>query len=323
MKERKENWRPTVTISAGTCGRARGSLKVVEAFKRAVREAGLEDKVIVRVTGCHGFCQTEPNMLIEPKGFFYQKVEPRHARAIVERTIIGGKPIPELLYKDPVTGVKATTERAMRFYRKQKRLISGDNRLVDPASLDDYFGIGGYRSLLKVLRAKSPAKVIEDIKLSGLRGRGGAGFPTGRKWEATRSSPGAVKYIICNADEGDPGAYMDRSLLEGNPHRIIEGMMIGAYAMGAADGYIYVRDEYPLAVHNVTAAIDDLYKSGLLGKDILGTGFNFDLHVAKGAGAFVCGEETALIASVEGRVGEPRQRPPFPSQKACGESRRA
>lgn len=314
-RQRKEDRRTVITVSCGTCGQARGSNKVVDALKKALKDARLEDKVLLRVTGCHGFCEAEPNIIIYPKGIFYQKVEPRHARAIVEQTLIGGKIIQELLYKDPVTGKRAATRGAIRFYKKQKRLVSGDNTLVNPTDINDYFSIGGYKPLLKALKWKNPEKVIDEVKKSGLRGRGGAGFPTGRKWEITRKAPGTIKYIICNADEGDPGAYMDRSLLEGNPHRIIEGMLIGALAIGASEGYIYVRDEYPLAVRNVTKAINDLYDLGLLGKDILGTGFNFDLHVAKGAGAFVCGEETALMASVEGRVGEPRQRPPFPAQK--------
>jgi len=314
-RKRREDKRPVITVSSGTCGQARGSLKVVEAFKKALKETGLEEKVILRVTGCHGFCQAEPNVIIYPEGIFYQKLEPRHARLILEQTIKEGKIIPELLYKDPVTGKKAATEKSIGFYKKQKRLVSGDNTRVNPVEIDDYFSIGGYCSLLKVLKLKDPEKVIDEIKRSGLRGRGGAGFPTGKKWEATRISPGNPRYVICNADEGDPGAYMDRSLLEGNPHRIIEGMMIGAYAIGASEGYVYVRDEYPMAVANVTKAIEDLYRRGLLGKNIMGTGFEFDLRVAKGAGAFVCGEETALIASIEGRVGEPRQRPPFPAQK--------
>jgi NADH-quinone oxidoreductase subunit F len=313
-KRQKDN-RPLISISSGTCGRARGSDKLAEAFKKALRQQNLQDKVILKVTGCHGFCEAEPNVVIYPESFFYQKLEPRDAIEIINRTILKGEIIDDFLYLDPVTGEKATKEADIPFYKKQKRLVLGDNPLVDPTDIFDYLSLGGYSSLLKVLSSFKSEEVIETIKKSGLRGRGGAGFPTGKKWEFARAQKSDVKYIICNADEGDPGAYMDRSLLEGNPHRVIEGMIIGAYAIGAEEGYIYVRDEYPLAVQHVSIAIDQARQLGLLGKNILGTGFSFDLHIAKGAGAFVCGEETALIASIEGRVGEPRQRPPFPAVK--------
>lgn len=314
-EKRQKESRPIISISSGTCGRARGSDKLAEAFKKAVRQQNLQDKVILKITGCHGFCEAEPNVVIYPEGFFYQKLEPRDAIEIIKRTILKGEIIDNFLYLDPVTGEKAIREADIPFYKKQKRLVLGDNPLVDPTDIFDYLSIGGYSSLIKVLSSFKSEEVIETIKKSGLRGRGGAGFPTGKKWEFARAQKSDVKYIICNADEGDPGAYMDRSLLEGNPHRVIEGMIIGAYAIGATEGYIYVRDEYPLAVQHVSIAIDQARQLGLLGKNILGTGFSFDLHIAKGAGAFVCGEETALIASIEGRVGEPRQRPPFPAVK--------
>ncbi|MBM3304578.1 MAG: NADH-quinone oxidoreductase subunit NuoF [Candidatus Aminicenantes bacterium] len=315
VRARKADTRPSLTVSAGTCGRARGSMKVIESLRRAIKAQKLEKRVHLKITGCHGFCEAEPNILIHPHGLFYQKVEPRKAKAIITETVRKKKVLPELLYVDPETGKRADKESAIPFYGKQKRIVLGDNPLIDPTSIDDYFSIGGYRPFLKALTKMTPDEVVGEVKASGLRGRGGAGFPTGTKWELARKAKGDVKYVICNADEGDPGAYMDRSLLEGNPHRVLEGMMIGAYAIGARDGYLYVRDEYPLAVKHVTLAIDELYKIGLLGKNILGTGFDFDIHIAKGAGAFVCGEETALIASIEGRVGEPRQRPPFPAQK--------
>ncbi|MHB8094280.1 MAG: NADH-quinone oxidoreductase subunit NuoF [Candidatus Aminicenantales bacterium] len=311
---RQSDPRPVLTVSSGTCGRARGSLKVVESLRRALKARGLEKRVLLRVSGCHGFCEAEPNVIITPHDLFYQKVAPRNCREIVERTVRGKKVIPELLYTDPETGRRSTGESSIPFYRKQKRIVLGDNPRIDPTRIDDYFSIGGYRALLKVLTRMAPGQVVDTIKASGLRGRGGAGFPTGLKWELAREAGGNVKYIVCNADEGDPGAYMDRSLLEGNPHRVLEGMMIGAYAIGASEGYMYVRDEYPLAVEHVSLAIGELYRRGLLGKNIMGTGFDFDIRIAKGAGAFVCGEETALIASIEGRVGEPRQRPPFPAQ---------
>jgi NADH-quinone oxidoreductase subunit F len=312
---RKSEKRPVLTVSAGTCGQARGSLKVIESLKNTLKKEKLEDQVKIRVTGCHGFCEAEPNIIIYPHDIFYQKVDPKNSKDIIDQTIRQNKVLDKLLYQDPVSGEKFSQEKKISFYKKQKRIVLGDNALIDPTDINDYFSIQGYRSLIKVLTQMTPEQVIEAVKRSGLRGRGGAGFPTGSKWELARKSKGDLKYIICNADEGDPGAYMDRSLLEGNPHRVLEGMMIGAYAIGAENGYIYVRDEYPLAVKHVTWAISRLWELGLLGENILETGFNFDIHIAKGAGAFVCGEETALIASIEGRVGEPRQRPPFPAVK--------
>ena len=313
IQKRKSEKRTILTVSSGTCGQARGSLKVINSLQKAIWKEKLEDKASVKATGCHGFCEAEPNIIIMPNNIFYQKVEPRHAKDILSETILNNKIIDELLYSDPISKKKVTQENEIGFYKKQKRILLGDNALINPRDINDYLSIGGYLSFIKVLSEMSPEEVIESVKKSGLRGRGGAGFPTGSKWEFTRKAKGDVKYIICNADEGDPGAYMDRSLLEGNPHRVLEGMLIGAYAIGAKEGYVYVRNEYPLAVEHVTLAITEAEKSGLLGKDILGTGFNFHIHINKGAGAFVCGEETALIASIEGRVGEPRQRPPFPA----------
>jgi NADH-quinone oxidoreductase subunit F len=314
-KRRAEDKRPVLTVSAGTCGRARGSLKVISALQKSLQTAKLASKVHLRVTGCHGFCEAEPNIILQPQDLFYQKVDPPRAGEIVSQTIKKKKVLKDLLYQDPLTGAAAAQEAEIPFYKKQMRVVLGDNALIDPTRVEDYLAIGGYSALLKVLTKMSPEEVIAEVKASGLRGRGGAGFPTGKKWEVARQQKAAPKYIICNADEGDPGAYMDRSLLEGNPHRVLEGMMIGAYAIGAREGVIYVRDEYPLAVEHVTMALDALRRLGLVGENILGTGFDFDFRIAKGAGAFVCGEETALIASVEGRVGEPRQRPPFPAVK--------
>lgn len=312
---RQAETRPTLTVSAGTCGQARGALKVVDALKKAVKKENLQDRVAIRVTGCHGFCEAEPNIILFPDQIFYQKVDGRSARTIVTETLLGHRVLDNLLYQDPVTGEKFTQEKDIPFYRKQRRIVLGDNALIDPMEIEDYLSIGGYLSLIKVLTRMAPEEVIAEVKASGLRGRGGAGFPTGAKWELARKARGDLKYIICNADEGDPGAYMDRSLLEGNPHRVLEGMIIGAYAIGAKEGYVYVRDEYPLAVKHISLAIEAARKLGLLGENILGTNFSFDLHIAKGAGAFVCGEETAMIASIEGKVGEPRQRPPFPVVK--------
>ncbi|HUU37832.1 MAG TPA: NADH-quinone oxidoreductase subunit NuoF [Candidatus Desulfaltia sp.] len=312
---RESEKRPVLTVSAGTCGQARGSLKVIDALRKALKKENLEDRVKVRVTGCHGFCEVEPNIIIYPHNIFYQKVDGKQAKDIISQTILNNKVLDELLYTDPATQQKSAAESEIPFYKKQKRLILGDNALIDPTDIGDYLSIGGYGSLAKVLKGLTPDEVIAQIKASGLRGRGGAGFLTGLKWELARKAKGDLKYIICNADEGDPGAYMDRSLMEGNPHRVLEGMLIGAYAIGAKEGYVYIRDEYPLAVAHISLAIEQAEKLGLLGDDILGTGFNFHLRIAKGAGAFVCGEETALIASIEGRVGEPRQRPPFPATR--------
>lgn len=313
ISERKAEKRPILTVSSGTCGQARGSLKVIEALNAAIKKQNLKDEVKVRVTGCHGFCEAEPNIIIYPQDIFYQKVDPKNGKDIIAQTILNNKVIESLLYIDPVNGEKVAKESEISFYKKQKRIILGDNSLIDPTDINDYLSIAGYSSLAKVLSGISPEDVIAEVKKSGLRGRGGAGFPTGSKWELARKSKANLKYIICNADEGDPGAYMDRSLLEGNPHRVLEGMIIGAYAIGAREGYVYVRDEYPLAVKHITLAIAQAEELGLLGENILGTEFHFKLHIAKGAGAFVCGEETAMIASIEGRVGEPRQRPPFPA----------
>ncbi len=219
-----------------------------------------------------------------------------------------GKLLDHLLYEDSVANRKLTSEKEIPFYKAQDRLVLGNNGLIEPTKIEDYIGIGGYKSLAKALFEMKPDQVIDEIKASGLRGRGGAGFPTGRKWETCRNAPGEIKYVICNCDEGDPGAYMDRSLLEGNPHSVIEGMIIGAFAIGASQGFIYVRHEYPLACKNAGIAITQARKAGLLGKNILGSGFDFDLEIAKGGGAFVCGESTALIASIEGKVGEPRSK---------------
>lgn len=320
LQKRKSERKPILTVSAGTCGQARGSLKVIEALRKAVHDKNLDNEVKIKVTGCHGFCEAEPNIIIHPQDVFYQHVQNKDADEIISDTILNDKIIDKLLYIDPVSKKPTQKEDEISFYKKQMRLVLGDNALLDPTEISDYLSIGGYSALAKVLSAMSPEKVIDTIKKSGLRGRGGAGFPTGGKWTLTRNAKGKKKYIICNADEGDPGAYMDRSLMEGNPHRVLEGMMIGAYAIGASEGYIYIRDEYPLALRHITRAIQQAEELGLLGEAILGTGFNLEIHISKGAGAFVCGEETALIASIEGRIGEPRQRPPFPAMRGLWKS---
>ncbi|MFC2164209.1 NADH-quinone oxidoreductase subunit NuoF [Acidobacteriota bacterium] len=311
----KKDERNVLIVSAGTCGQARGSLKVVEALEKAIHERKLDDRVSVKVTGCHGFCEAEPNIIIQPQNLFYQNVQPKDAEAIIEETILNDKVIDQLLYKEHDTEEAKRTALDIGFYEKQNRIVLGDNENIEPLKIDDYFATGGYSALAKVLKEMAPEGIIEEIQTSGLRGRGGAGFPTGSKWSFSRRAKGDKKYIICNADEGDPGAYMDRSLMEGNPHRVLEGMIIGAYAIGADEGYIYIRDEYPVAVNHITKAIQDAETYGLLGENILGSGYDFKVHVSRGAGAFVCGEETALIASIEGGVGVPRQRPPFPAVK--------
>jgi len=310
----RDSGKRVVSVTNGTDGRTRHSEVVVQAFINEIRKQGLVGKLIVKSTGCHGFCEKEPIALIFPEEICYVGVKPEDVPEIVSQTLANGKIIERLLYQDPVSGQKITKESEIPFYKSQDRTVLGNNRFTDMERIDDYIALGGYSALARALFEMTREQVIEEVKRSGLRGRGGAGFPTGMKWEFCRNAPGEPKYVIVNCDEGDPGAYMDRSLMEGNPHSVLEGLLIGAYAIGASDGYIYVRAEYPLAVENVNKAIrqaEEYY--GLLGRNILGSGFNFKIHVHRGAGAFVCGEETALIASLEGRIGEPRQRPPFPA----------
>jgi len=306
LRDERGAYHKRVTVSSGTCGEACGSLTVIKALREELVKHGLTDAVHLRSTGCHGFCEQEPLVIIEPGDIFYCRVRPEDAAEIVGRTVARGEVIERLLYTDPVSGQKVSTEAEIPFYRAQDRVLLGQNRLIDPTSIDDYMSIGGYSALAKVLAGLSPEQVIEEVKASGLRGRGGGGFPTGRKWELCRAAEGDEKYVICNADEGDPGAYMDRSILEGNPHAVLEGMMVGAYAVGARQGYVYVRNEYPLALRHARTAIAQAHELGLLGENILGSDFSFDVGIVRGAGAFVCGESTALMASLEGKVGEPR-----------------
>ncbi len=279
----------------------------MEAFRAAVKSH--ERKITVKVTGCHGFCDAEPNVVIFPGEIFYGNLKPEHAPRITAAAL-KGETVDDLLYRDGDQKFLSINE--IPFYRAQQRTLLGTNPLIDPTNIQDYLALGGYKALGKALAMKS-AGIIDAIKRSGLRGRGGAGFPTGQKWEIAARQPGPTKYVVCNGDEGDPGAYMDRSILESNPHLVIEGMIIGGFAMGASEGWIYVRNEYPLAVKNLAIALRQAGKAGLLGRNIRGSGFDFQIKMAKGAGAFVCGEETALIASIEGRRGIPSQRPPFPA----------
>ena len=300
--------KPCISICGGTGCHACGCEDVAEAFKNEIKRQGLSKQVELKVTGCHGFCEHGSLAVVYPEKIFYQRVTPNDAPEIISETVLKGNIIDRLLYVEPTSGQKAYFENDVPFYRKQQRLIFGNNGLIDPTNIEDYFTIGGYSALSNVLFEAEPEDVVEEIRKSGLRGRGGGGFPTGAKWEACRSAPSldGVRYVICNADEGDPGAYMDRSLLEGNPHSIIEGMIIGGYAIGSHYGYVYVRHEYPLAVKNLSIALEQAREYGLLGKDILGSGFDFDIRISRGGGAFVCGESTALMASLEGKIGEPR-----------------
>ncbi len=309
---------PTITVCGGTGCRVYGSEQVWEAFKTELTRQNVYASLMmeVKVTGCHGFCEKGPLVVIRPQGICYTRVKPQDASEIVQKTIIEGQIIERLLYTDPNTDRKINHEEEIPFYKNQHRLILDLNGLIDPAKIEEYIAHEGYTALSKALTQFKPEEIIEEIKNSGLRGRGGAGFSTGIKWELCRKNVLAIGSgsIICNADEGDPGAYMDRSIMEGNPHRVIEGMVIGAYAMGIHQGYVYIRNEYPLAVKHLRHAIKQAEEYGFLGKNILGTGFDFNIRVKLGSGAFVCGEETALIASIEGRIGEPRPRPPFPAQ---------
>jgi NADH:ubiquinone oxidoreductase subunit F (NADH-binding)/(2Fe-2S) ferredoxin len=298
--------KPCIAITSGTSARAYGSEKVVEAFRHEIKKGRLGKKIDLRVTGGQGFDEREPLVMIYPKEIMYQRVGPKDAEEIITETLMNDRVVDRLLYVHPQTGEKIVRKDDVPFYKGQMPIIFGNNALIDPTKLEDYLAIGGYGALVKVLVENSPEQVIDMVKRAGLRGRGGGGFPTGVKWESCRNAHGDKHYVICNADEGDPGAYMDRGLLEGNPHSVLEGMMIGAYAIGSDEGYVYVRYEYPLASEHVRIAVEQLRECGLLGSNILGTGFNFDIKISRGGGAFVCGESTALMASIEGQAGEPR-----------------
>ena len=279
--------------------------------------AGLSDEVKIVQTGCFGLCANGPIMIIYPEGTFYSHVKVDDVKEIVEEHLLKGRLVERLLHKETDEGVTETVHSLSdtKFYKKQHRVALRNCGVINPESIDEYIGTDGYQALGKVLTEMKPQEVIDTILASGLRGRGGAGFPTGRKWQFAADQPAGKKYVVCNADEGDPGAFMDRSVLEGDPHAVLEAMAIAGYAIGADEGYIYVRAEYPIAVQRLTIAINQAREYGLLGKDIFGTGFNFDITLRLGAGAFVCGEETALLASIEGKRGEPHPRPPFPAVK--------
>ncbi|HRW00128.1 MAG TPA: NAD(P)H-dependent oxidoreductase subunit E, partial [Aminobacteriaceae bacterium] len=308
-------YRAHVLICHGTGCASGGAPKVLEAFKEELAKKGLEKEILVIATGCHGMCEFGPIVVVYPEGTFYSQVKPSDVAEIVEEHLYKGRIVTRLLYKEPLSAQKVCHYKDIPFYGKQHRIVLSNCGYINPDNIDEYISRDGYQALGKCLVEMTPAAVIDEMKKSGLRGRGGGGFPTGMKWGFCAASPGDKKYVICNADEGDPGAFMDRSILEGDPHAVIEGMMIGGYAMGADEGYIYCRAEYPLAIKRLQTAIKNATEYGLLGEDILGTGFNFTLHIKEGAGAFVCGEETALMASIEGQRGMPRARPPFPAVK--------
>src|SRR3972149_9078828 len=298
--------KPCITLCSGSACHASGSEEVAASIEEGIKKQGLSSSVDFRKTGCHGFCERGPIIVIHPEEICYLQIEPKDVPEIVSLTIKQKKVIERLLYTDPGANEKIIHESEIPFYKNQERLVFGSNGNIDPKSIDDYLAIGGYSALAKVLSRMTSEQVLEEVKKSNLRGRGGGGFPTGRKWEESRNAPGEIKYVIVHADEGGPGAYMDRSLLEGNPHSVLEGLFIGAFAIGAHEGYIYVRQEYPLAVENVTIAIKQAEKYGFLGRNILGSGFDFTVKVHRGAGAFVSGESSALMTALEGRVGEPR-----------------
>ena len=310
-------YRKQVLVCGGTGCTSSHSLQVIEQLEKSFKELGIDDVLIVK-TGCFGLCALGPIMIVYPEGAFYSQMTPEHARTVAEKHLVkGGEMVKELLYAETVHkdgSVIPFSE--IPFYKHQMRIALRNCGVIAAESIEEAIAAGDYQALAKVLTSMTPDEVIAEIKASGLRGRGGAGFPTGLKWQFTKEAKGDIKYVCCNADEGDPGAFMDRSVLEGDPHTVLEAMTIAGYTVGAQEGYIYVRAEYPIAVERLNIAIEQSRKLGLLGKNILGSGFDFDIHVRLGAGAFVCGEETALMASIEGKRGEPRPRPPFSAQ--CG-----
>lgn len=305
--KKRESFKTVISICSGTGCLARGAQAVINEFQKVAKKL-VDDKIEInlKISGCPGFCERGPLLTIFPQKVFYQQVKPEDAERIIKKTAIDGDILDDLLYIDPSTSEKIPKEDDIPFYQHQKRLLLGNANLMDPTNIEDYVALGGYSALAKAFTAMTSEQIIEEVKKSGLRGRGGGGFPAGRKWESCKKAQGEPKYVICNADEGDPGAFMDRALLEGNPHAVIEGMLIGAFAIGSNQGYVYVRNEYPLAVKNLNIALNQAEEAGLLGDNILGTKFSFDIKVIRGGGAFVCGESTALMASVEGKAGEPR-----------------
>ena len=308
-------YRAHVLVCGGTGCSSSGSAQLIERFEQQLKEKGLEKEVQVVRTGCFGLCEAGPVVIVYPEGTFYSRVKVEDVDEIVSEHLLKGRKVQHLVYVDHATK-ESTVQKSLDevgFYKQQKRLALRNCGVIDPENIDEYIAFDGYKALAKALTEMTPEEVTKVVLDSGLRGRGGAGFPTGKKWQFAAASKADQKYIICNADEGDPGAFMDRSILEGDPHSVIEAMAIGGYAIGATEGYVYVRAEYPIAVGRLQTAIDQAREYGLLGKNIFGSGFDFDMHIRLGAGAFVCGEETALMHSIEGMRGEPTPKPPFPA----------
>ncbi|MDD8025916.1 MAG: NADH-ubiquinone oxidoreductase-F iron-sulfur binding region domain-containing protein [Acidobacteriota bacterium] len=318
LREEAPAFERTIVVTAGTCGRASGAMPLIEALRSEIDGQGFIGRIGLLITGCHGYCEAEPSLVVQPEGYFYGRLKPSDAAEIVAAAGTRGRFVERLGYKRKPGARPVRRLADLPFYRKQHRRLTEAHLGLDPERIEDYVLRGGYGALAKALFEMTASAVIEAVEASGLRGRGGAGFPTGFKWRIVRNAAGHPKHVVGNADEGDPGAYMDRGLLEGNPHAILEGMIIGAYAVGASEGCLYVRAEYPLAVANIRRAVDQARDCGLLGENILGSEFHFDVRVAQGAGAFVSGEETALIASIEGRRPHPRPRPPYPSESGLG-----
>ncbi len=306
-------FRAHVLVCGGTGCTSGGSPQIRTRLEEELAKNGLDKEVKLVVTGCHGLCEMGPLVIVYPEGTMYVHVQPDDVSEIVSEHLLKGRVVQRLLYKEPLTAERVPHYGDLPFYHKQQRVVLKNCGYINPEVIEEYIGRDGYAALAKALGEMTPEQVIEEVKKAGLRGRGGAGFPTGVKWGFCRNAQGEPKYIICNGDEGDPGAFMDRSIMEGDPHRVIEGMTIGAYAIGASEGYIYVRAEYPLAVKRLRLAVKEAEARGLLGDNILGTDFSFHIHIKEGAGAFVCGEETALMASIMGERGMPRPRPPFPA----------
>lgn len=308
-------YRSHVLICTGTGCVSSGSKEIKHELQDQLADKGLLDEIKIVETGCHGFCEKGPIMVVYPEGVFYCQIKEEDVAEIVDEHLLKGRIVDRLLFKEPMTEESIPSYQDIDFYKKQHRIALANCGKINPESIEEYIANNGYEAAGQALTAMTPEKIIEEVKNSGLRGRGGGGFPTGLKWQFARDNKSDKKYVICNADEGDPGAFMDRSILEGDPHRIIEGMIIAGYAIGADEGYVYVRAEYPLAIKRLKKAINDAEELGLLGEDIFGSGFNFKLNIKKGAGAFVCGEETALMASIEGKRGMPNPRPPYPAEK--------
>ncbi|MDO5433571.1 NADH-ubiquinone oxidoreductase-F iron-sulfur binding region domain-containing protein [Eubacterium sp.] len=313
--------RSQILLCGGTGCTSSGSQTLVKEFKKELIKHELMDEVELVITGCFGLCELGPVVIVYPEGTFYSRVEPSDIPELVEEHLVKGRPLERLIYSEKKEGEHPLSINELGFYKKQKRIALANCGVIDPEDIEEYIAFDGYMALEKVLFKMTPQEVIDEVKASGLRGRGGGGFPTGLKWQFAYNadSPDGVKFVACNADEGDPGAFMDRSVLEGDPHRLIEAMAIAAYAIGAQKGYVYVRAEYPIAVKRLQIAIDQAKDYGLLGDNVFDTDFSFDLEIRLGAGAFVCGEETALMNSVEGKRGEPRPRPPFPANKGLFE----